>query len=194
MTYIFGWQLQAQRHAKNCFILDDFEQFRVFFTWQQRFDSLALGFESSRSPAKFAKRFESSNPASRIRLTTIREKERERERKRSAVDSTLLVATCLRLLLALQLCEGDPSPLLAPYPRDPLVLRPHHVFCAFVRWRNESRVPHAPTLGRTRPTRRSTLFPSGICDCCKCQAKGAPKTEVIRTRPIRSVRPRSDCC
>jgi hypothetical protein len=31
---------------------------------------LALGFESSRSPAKFAKRFESSNPDSRIRLTT----------------------------------------------------------------------------------------------------------------------------
>jgi hypothetical protein len=29
-------------------------------------------FESSRSPAKFAKRFESSNPDSRIRLTTRR--------------------------------------------------------------------------------------------------------------------------
>jgi hypothetical protein len=42
----------------------------VLFTWQQRFESLALGFESSCSPAKFAKRFESSNPDSRIRLTT----------------------------------------------------------------------------------------------------------------------------
>jgi hypothetical protein len=31
---------------------------------------LALGFESSRSPAKLAKRFESSNLDSRIRLTT----------------------------------------------------------------------------------------------------------------------------
>jgi hypothetical protein len=42
----------------------------VLFTWQQRFESLALGFESSRNPAKFAKRFESSNPDSRTRLTT----------------------------------------------------------------------------------------------------------------------------
>jgi hypothetical protein len=50
--------------------LDDFEQFWGLFTWQQRFESLALGFESSRSPAKFAKRFESSNPDSWIRLTT----------------------------------------------------------------------------------------------------------------------------
>jgi hypothetical protein len=41
--------------------LDDLEQFWVLFTWQQRFESLALGFESSRSPAKLAKRFESSN-------------------------------------------------------------------------------------------------------------------------------------
>jgi hypothetical protein len=42
----------------------------VLFTWQQRFESLALGFKSSRSPAKFAKRFESLNLDSRIRLTT----------------------------------------------------------------------------------------------------------------------------
>jgi hypothetical protein len=59
------------RHPKNCPILDDFEHFLVLFTWQQRFESLALGFESSRSPAKFAKRFESSNPDSRICFTTI---------------------------------------------------------------------------------------------------------------------------
>jgi hypothetical protein len=32
---------------------------------------LALGFESSRFLAEFAKRFESSNPDSPIRLTTI---------------------------------------------------------------------------------------------------------------------------
>jgi hypothetical protein len=44
-----------QRHAKSCPILDDFEQFRVLFTWQQRFEYLTLGFESFRSPAKFAK-------------------------------------------------------------------------------------------------------------------------------------------
>jgi hypothetical protein len=50
--------------------LDDLEQFWVLFTWQQRFEFLALGFESSRSPAKLAKRFESSNLDSRIRLTT----------------------------------------------------------------------------------------------------------------------------
>jgi hypothetical protein len=50
--------------------LDDLEQFWVLFTWQQRFESLALGFESSSSPAKLAKRFESSNLDSRIRLTT----------------------------------------------------------------------------------------------------------------------------
>jgi hypothetical protein len=50
--------------------MDNFEQFWVLFTWQQRFESLALGFESSRSPAKLAKRFESSNLDSRIRLTT----------------------------------------------------------------------------------------------------------------------------
>jgi hypothetical protein len=62
--------MPAQRQAKSCPILDDFEQFWVLFAWQQRFESLALGFESSRSPAKFAKRFESSNPDSRIRLTT----------------------------------------------------------------------------------------------------------------------------
>jgi hypothetical protein len=62
--------MPAQRHAKSCPILDDFEQFWVLFAWQQRFESFALGFESSRSPAKFAKRFESSNPDSRIRVTT----------------------------------------------------------------------------------------------------------------------------
>jgi hypothetical protein len=50
--------------------LDDLEQFWVLFTWQQTFESLALGFESSRSPAKWAKRFESSNLDSWIRLTT----------------------------------------------------------------------------------------------------------------------------
>jgi hypothetical protein len=50
-----------------------FEQFWGLFTWQQRFESLALGIEYSRSPAKFAKRFESSNPDSWIRLTTISE-------------------------------------------------------------------------------------------------------------------------
>jgi hypothetical protein len=70
MAFIFAWYLLAQRHAKSCTILDDFEQFWVLFTWQQRFESLALGFESSRSPAKFGKRFESSNPDSRIRRTT----------------------------------------------------------------------------------------------------------------------------
>jgi hypothetical protein len=37
---------------------------------------LALGFESFRSPAKFAKRFESSNPDSRIRLTTTAKQSR----------------------------------------------------------------------------------------------------------------------
>jgi hypothetical protein len=56
--------MPAQRHAKICRILDNFEQFWVLFAWQQRFESLALGFESSRSPEKFA------NPDSRIRLTT----------------------------------------------------------------------------------------------------------------------------
>jgi hypothetical protein len=65
--------LPAQRHAKSCRILDAFKQFWVLFTWQQRFESLAIRFESSRSPEKFAKRFESLNPYSRIRLTTTHE-------------------------------------------------------------------------------------------------------------------------
>jgi hypothetical protein len=49
--------------------LDDLEQFKVLFTWQQRLESQALRFESSHSPAKLAKRFKSSNPDLRIRLT-----------------------------------------------------------------------------------------------------------------------------
>jgi hypothetical protein len=57
--------------AKSHPNLDYRQQFWVLFTWQQRFESLAWGFESSRSPAKLAKRFESLNPDSRIRLTTI---------------------------------------------------------------------------------------------------------------------------
>jgi hypothetical protein len=51
--------------------LDDRKQFWVLYTRQQRFESLALGFESSRAKlAKLAKRLESSNLDSRIRLTT----------------------------------------------------------------------------------------------------------------------------
>jgi hypothetical protein len=53
--------------AKNLPNLDYRDQ---LFTWQQRFESLAWRFESSRSPTKLAKRFESPNPDSRIRLTT----------------------------------------------------------------------------------------------------------------------------
>jgi hypothetical protein len=56
--------------AKSHPNLDDLEQFWVLFTWQQRFESLALGFEYFRSPAKLAKRFEPLNPDSWIRLTT----------------------------------------------------------------------------------------------------------------------------
>jgi hypothetical protein len=52
--------------AKSHPNLDYREQFWVLFTWQQRFESLLReGFESSRSPAKLAKRFESSNLDSR---------------------------------------------------------------------------------------------------------------------------------
>ena len=54
-------------------ILGDFWQLWVPFTWQQKIRILGLGFESFEiflSPAKFAKRFESSNQDSRIRPIT----------------------------------------------------------------------------------------------------------------------------
>jgi hypothetical protein len=50
--------------------LDKHEQFWVLFTWQQRFESFAPGFLTTRCPAKLKKKCEPSNPDSQIRLTT----------------------------------------------------------------------------------------------------------------------------